>query len=223
MFDLAEWSYFWVGVERAELARGTVVNGTQMYVEYWMPREVLHPFPVVMVHGGGGQGLDWMGTGDGRPGWAFNLLSAGYKVYVVDRPGHGRSPSHPEFHGPFGRATTFEQAARQFTAPEKAPNPYGDQAKLHTQWPGAGTLGDPTVDQIVAGQGGAFLADLEATHDIWRARLIQLFEKIGPAFIMCHSMGGPAGWIIGDARPNGTEIVQRLSCCAGRCRQGPRD
>ena len=30
--DLAEWSYFWIGVERAELARGTVVNGRQMYV-----------------------------------------------------------------------------------------------------------------------------------------------------------------------------------------------
>ena len=26
--DLAEWSYFWLGVERAKLARGTVVNGT---------------------------------------------------------------------------------------------------------------------------------------------------------------------------------------------------
>ena len=29
--DIAEWSYFWVGVERAELARGTIVNGQQMY------------------------------------------------------------------------------------------------------------------------------------------------------------------------------------------------
>ena len=32
--DIAEWSYFWVGVERADLARGTVVSGKQMYVEY---------------------------------------------------------------------------------------------------------------------------------------------------------------------------------------------
>ena len=65
--DIAEWSYFWLGVERAKLARGTVVNGTQMYVEYWIPTQVKHPYPIVMVHGGGGQGTDWMGTPDGRP------------------------------------------------------------------------------------------------------------------------------------------------------------
>jgi pimeloyl-ACP methyl ester carboxylesterase len=202
MIDIAEWSYFWVGVERAELARGTVVNGTQMYVEYWIPREIKHPYSVVLVHGGGGQGLDWMGTADGRNGWAIEFLKEGYKVYVVDRPGHGRSPYHPELHGPFPRPTTFEQTSRQFTGPEKAPMPYGEQAKLHTQWPGTGVLGDPTVDQIVCGQGGAFLPDLEKTHDIWRARLSQLLDKIGPAFLMSHSMGGPSAWIAADARPN---------------------
>src|SRR5262249_43203262 len=54
--DLAEWSYFWVGVEQAHLARGTVVNGKQMYVEYWIPAQVRHPYAMVLVHGGGGQG-----------------------------------------------------------------------------------------------------------------------------------------------------------------------
>ena len=43
---------------------------------------------------------------------------------------------------------------------------------------------------------------LEATHNVWRERLSELFDKIGPAIIMSHSMGGPSGWIIGDARPN---------------------
>src|SRR4029078_12547453 len=67
--DIAEGSYFWVGVEQAHLARGTVVNGRQMYVEYWIPARVRHPYAMVLVHGGGGQGVDWMGTPDGRPGW----------------------------------------------------------------------------------------------------------------------------------------------------------
>src|SRR6266699_3927985 len=88
--DLAEWSYFWVGVERAELARGTVVNGRQMYVEYMIPAQLRHPYPIVMVHGGGGQGTDWIATPDERPGWAIHFLREGYGVYVVDRPGHGR-------------------------------------------------------------------------------------------------------------------------------------
>src|SRR5579862_7996003 len=70
LLDLAEWSYFWIGVERAELARGAVVNGRQMYVEFMAPARLTHPYPVVMVHGGGGQGTDWLQTPDGRPGWA---------------------------------------------------------------------------------------------------------------------------------------------------------
>ena len=58
--DVAEWSFFWVDVERAELARGPVVNGKQMYVEYQIPAQIRHPYPIVLVHGGGGQGLDWL-------------------------------------------------------------------------------------------------------------------------------------------------------------------
>ena len=101
--DLAEWSYFFVGVERIEMARGSFVNGKQMYVESFIPAQVRHPYPIVLVHGGGGQGLDWMGTPDGRRGWTQILLEEGYKVYVVDRPGHGRSPFHPDVDGSAGR------------------------------------------------------------------------------------------------------------------------
>ena len=99
--DVAEWSYMWVNVKRAETARGAYVGGQQMYVEYMIPSQVRRPFPVVLVHGGGGQGTDWMGTPDGRPGWFQYLVQEGYKVYVVDRPGHGRSPIHPDLHGGF--------------------------------------------------------------------------------------------------------------------------
>src|SRR5256714_3546651 len=134
--DLAEWSYFWLGVRRAHLAKGTVVNGEQMYVESFVPAQVRHSFSIVCVHGGGGQGTDWLSTPDGRPGWAHYFVMAGYKVYVVDRPGHGRSPFHPDLHGAFpARATTYDVLARQFTAPEKAPMPYGPEAARHTQWP----------------------------------------------------------------------------------------
>ena len=200
--DLAEWSYFWIGAKPAHLAKGTVVSGEQMYVEYFVPARVRHPFSVVMVHGGGGQGLDWLTTPDGRPGWAHHLVMQGYKVYVVDRPGHGRSPFHPEVHGPFGpRAGTYETMQRQFTAPEKAPMPYGPQAKLHTQWAGTGVVGDPTADQVAAGQGGAFVADIARTHAVWAERAGELLDRIGPAVVMTHSAGGPFAWIAANARP----------------------
>ena len=51
VLDIAEWSYYWYGVEHATLARGTVCNGMQMYVEHWVPAQVKHPYPVVLIHG----------------------------------------------------------------------------------------------------------------------------------------------------------------------------
>jgi pimeloyl-ACP methyl ester carboxylesterase len=202
--DLAEWTYFWVGVRRAKLAKGTLASGEQMYVESFVPAQVRHPFSIVLVHGGGGQGLDWTTTPDGRPGWAHYLVREGYRVYVVDRPGHGRSPFHPDLHGPFpARAATFDTISRQFTAPEKAAQPYGPEAKLHTQWPGTtGIVGDPTVDQVMASQGGSFLPDVGTTHRVWAERAGELLDIIGPSVFITHSAGGPFAFIAADARPN---------------------
>ncbi len=230
VLDLAEWSYFWVGVERAQLAMGTYVTGKQMYVEYWVPREVRHPYPIVLVHGGGGQGLDWMGTPDGRRGWAQVLLEQGYRVYVVDRPGHGRSPLHPETHRAFApQAGTLDNISGRFTPP----NPTATAAPLayqhlHNQWVGEGTVGSVDLDQFVASQGGSYVfippapgaapggpaaagqgpapaAPNEANilaHTAWRERGAMLLDKIGPAVIMTHSAGGPFGWLVAEARPN---------------------
>jgi pimeloyl-ACP methyl ester carboxylesterase len=211
--DIAEWSYFWVGVERADLARGTLVNGKQMYVEYWIPAQVRHPIPIVLVHGGGGQGLDWMGTPDGRPGWSTLLLQAGYKIYVVDRPGHGRSPFHPDLHGPFPPMITLEAISSRFT-PQSAlvanPLPY---AHLHNQWPGTGAIGTRELDQLVASQGGSYVTGgVEIAHQVWRERGAMLLDKIGPAIIMTHSAGGPFGWLVAEARPN---LVKGIVCIEG--------
>src|SRR6185295_12374048 len=140
--DIAEWSYFWVGVEQARLARGTLVSGKQMYVEYWVPAQVRHQYAMVLVHGGGGQGLDWMGTPDGRPGWVTFLVQSGFRVYVVDRPGHGRSPFHPDLDGSFpAQGLTLESMSGQFTPPNAARPAVGPYRSLHTQWPGKGDVG----------------------------------------------------------------------------------
>src|SRR5262245_25126550 len=156
--DLAEWSYFCVGVERAELARATYVNGKQMYVESFVPARVRHPYPIVLVHGGGGQGLDWLGTPDGRRGWAQILLEEGYKVYVVDRPGHGRSPFHPDVDGPFpAQNLPLEQMSGQFTPPNAAKPANNELRKKHNQWPGTGEVGSRDLDQMVASQGGSYV------------------------------------------------------------------
>ena len=116
--DLREWSYFWLGVERVTLMRGTVHNGMHGFVEYAIPAEVRYPWPIVLVHGGAGQGLDWMTTPDGRPGWARYFLQLGYVVYILDRPAQGRPAYHPYLHGNFpAQAPTFENVAKTIAAP----------------------------------------------------------------------------------------------------------
>ena len=157
--DVAEWSYMWVNVKRAETARGAFVGGQQMYVEYMIPARVRHPFPVVLVHGGGGQGTDWLGTPDGRPGWFQYLVQEGFKVYVVDRPGHGRSPIHPDLHGGFpAQANTLEGIAGRFTPPSANPaNPANEYQKSHTQWPGPGNVGSEDLGRLTAGMGGSYV------------------------------------------------------------------
>ncbi|KWV48479.1 hypothetical protein AS156_18575 [Bradyrhizobium macuxiense] len=170
-----------------------------MFVQFQIPERVLHPYPIVMVHGGGGQGLDFLGTPDGRPGWATYFLRQGYAVYVVDRPGHGRSPLHPEALGPMTPPLAYEPAMTLFTAPGKQPNAWPN-AQKHTQWPGTGVIGDLTLDQFIAGQ-GPFLVFLAQTQQLMQNAGAELLDRIGPAILLTHSMGGPFGWLVADVRP----------------------
>ena len=86
------------------------------------PAQVRHPYPVVLVHGGGGQGTHYMGLGNGKPGWAHYYLQEGYKVYLVDRQGHGRAPYHPDALGPIGPLLTFDTVTGDFMRAAHNPN-----------------------------------------------------------------------------------------------------
>lgn len=180
VLDIAEWSYFWVGVEKISTARGTLCNGMQMYVEYWIPAQVRHPYPVVLVHGGYGQGADWISTPDGKRGWASQLVEQGYKVYVVDRPGQGRPPYFPWFHGYFDeRAQTFEGAAKEWSR----------------------DLNDPVVAQAVASKGQP-MANNAVTQNVWRTRGAMLLDQIGPAIFVTRGDGAALAWVTAQERPN---------------------
>lgn len=192
VLDIAEWSYHFYGVEHALLARGTVVNGMQMYVEHWIPREVRHPYPVVLIHGGYGQGSEWFSTPDGRRGWATLLLEQGYKVYVIDRPGQGRNPYYPFLHGLFDReAQTFERVAKAVAGP---------------QWPGAGDANDPAVVRYAASLGQPMRND-PITQNVWRTRGAILLDDIGPAILLTHGDGAVFAWVTAQARP---ELVKGI-------------
>ncbi|HTT07081.1 MAG TPA: alpha/beta fold hydrolase [Steroidobacteraceae bacterium] len=199
---LAEYSQYFIGAQGVELARGTVVNGTQISVECQIPAEVRHPYPIVLVHGHGGQGSDWMSTPDGRPGWAVLLLEQGYKVYLVDRPAQGRAPYEPQFHGAFRNAPTYEEIAHAYTGAAGA-------AGLHTQWPGSGQIDDPSLDQFMAAQGPAFAGSRRA-QQVWGSRAALLLDDIGPAIIVAHGDSAAFGWLAADARPGRVKALLLL-------------
>jgi len=190
--------FFWVGTERAELPFGTVSRGP-MFVGWEAPEHPRHAEPVVLIHGGGGQGLDWLGTPDGRPGWATYLVQEGYVVYVVDRPGHGRASFHPEVLGAMSPPLSYEVCEWLFDPPPAGPAA-GPASRRHTQWPGTGGS-DEAVDQFMAG-GGPMVADTAAAHLLEQARGVELLDLIGPAILISHSAGGPLGWLMADRRPD---------------------
>lgn len=47
--------------------------------------------PILFIHGGGGSGTNFRATPDGRLGWADLLAARGYRSWVTDWPGAGRS------------------------------------------------------------------------------------------------------------------------------------
>ncbi len=192
VLDIAEWTYKWIGVEKVPTARGTQCNGKQMYVEHWIPSQVRHPYPVVLIHGGQGQGTDWISTPDGRRGWASLLLEQGYKVYVVDRPGQGRPPFFPWFNGYFDeQAPTFGRVSSTLTALGSA----------HAQWPGNGSPDDPAVAQLMAAQGQAMPINA-LTRNLWATNGGLLLDEIGPSILVTHGDGNIFAWVVAEAKPD---------------------
>jgi pimeloyl-ACP methyl ester carboxylesterase len=193
---LAEQGYFFVGGNYATSKDGRIRVG-QMYVQYQIPENRTQPYPVVMWHGGEQTGTNFMGTPDGRMGWGDYFLQRGYAVYIVDQPGRARSGYFTDVYGPTRRPSTDAMQSR-FTVPEQGR--LYPQAKLHTQWPGAGIAGDDAFDQFFASQ-VEDMADLAAMERLNRDAGIALLEKIGPSILLTHSQSGPFGWALADARP----------------------
>lgn len=196
--NIAEQGYFWVGVQQSKHGEHTFAHGA-MGVFYQKPVEA-NGERIVMVHGGGGQGLDFLSTPDGRAGWAQYFLQQGYEVYVVDRPGMGRSPYNAVVDGTFIPSPTYEMMQGMMLEPEKFLR--YPQAEHHYQWP----QGQAVLDQFMASQGPMPSTLAQAQHDMQRCG-IELLQKIGPAYLITHSMGAPFGWLVADRCP---ELVKAI-------------
>lgn len=161
----------------------------QMFVEFMIPENRVYQYPVVLVHGGGGQSTDWRSTVDGRDGWINYLLNAGFALYIVDRPGTGRSVSNSTYgNGMLAAPGNSRGIVRLATS---------------TNWPGAPMLrkadGSPDVEAwqeanlknpgIIAWAATSPRTPF-ASNDISIEAQAALLERIGPAVVFTHAAGG---------------------------------
>ncbi len=172
-----------------------------MYVEVLVPKKITHAWPLVLFHGAAQTATNWLGTPDGRKGWADYFVEQGYVVYMVDQPARGRSQYVPKVNGDLMNFSA-EVEQFQFTDPEEKGT--WPQAKLHTQWPGdgpgKGKKGDPVFEAFYRTQVASLASNIETQQLVQKAS-VALLDKIGPAIIVTHSQAGPFTWLIADARP----------------------
>lgn len=163
-----------VGFTTESQDNGSVNVVNAMFVQYFLPARRRHDYPIVMIHGGGGQGTDWLETPDGRDGWADYFVAAGWDVYVVDRPGHGRSQSNGDCgNGAVGAGNTAI-ISRLATADASV-------------WPG----GEPTMTNDAVIGWTASSATAPYCGDAIAAQTISaLLDEIGPSILLVHSAGG---------------------------------
>ena len=194
---IAKQGYFFAGGKYSTVGDKQVMNG-QIYVEYQIPKKRTQAYPLVIVPGAAQTATNFNGTADGREGWTQHFLRRGYAVYIVEQPGRGRSSYQPDTDGTQAYPEVL-RVQQRFTAPEKFN--LWPQARLHTQWPGTGTAGDPNFDQFFASQ-VPFVQKPEVIQALNRDALAALIDKLGPVILMTHSQSGAYGWEAVDQRPN---------------------
>lgn len=153
-----------------------------MFVQYLLPADRQHRYPVVMIHGGGGQGTDWLETPDGRDGWVDYFVADGWDVYVVDRPGHGRSQSNPGCRDGMVGTANSAIISRLSTSDSNV-------------WPGGEPT--PTNDAVVAWTASSTTAPY-CGDAIAAEKISALLDEVGPAILLAHSAGGGSTFRVPD-------------------------
>lgn len=165
--------------------QGQTAYGDHAYVFYQVPTEA-KKYPIVFQHGGAQTKRTWESTLDGREGFQNIFLRKGYSVYLVDQPRMGEaglalkvdSGKNPYAANPLYADKTLYELCRIGV--------YPDQFKI-SQFP----KGKAALDAF---QRSWTTYSGELDDDLNAQALSALFEKIGPAILFTHSMGGTVGW-----------------------------
>jgi len=190
----------WVGEPGKETMDGA------MYVEVWVPKNIRHPYPVVFISGGGGQGAyNLLQTPDGRPGWAYDFVNQGYTVYMMDYPGYGRSAFVPGLDGNLTPPRSGPLMEEVWTGGRPASTPASSwpQAKKYSQWPSdapnKGKMGDPVFDYFAKTELQIPVGPTQEKRNV--DAIVQLVDLIGqPVILVLNSGSAASGWVVADAR-----------------------
>lgn len=207
---VARVGHFYVG-GHYEGQPGKEIMFGAMYVDVMVPDKIRHPYPVIFICGGAGQtALTVMQTPDGRPGWAYDFVNAGYTVYVMDYPGRGRSLYFPDSDADADgklappRTSPLMEEVWSGGRPPSTPQSTWPQYTKQTQWPGdgpkKGKMGDPTFDAFAKSEIPVLLGGNVEKYTT--DALVQLLDLIGhPVILLIHSGVAASGWELADARP----------------------
>ena len=203
--DIGRQGHFYVGGHYVGEPGKETMDGA-MYVEVWVPKNIRHPYPVVLMTGGGGQGAySLIETPDGRPGWAYDFVRQGYTVYMMDYPGQGRSAFIPGLDGSLvpPRSGPLMEEVWSGGRPASTAASSWPQAKKYTQWPtnapNKGKMGDPVFDYFAKTELQTVTGPNQEKRTVEAVE--QLLDLIGqPVILMLNSGIAASGWVVADAR-----------------------
>lgn len=203
--DIGRQGHFYVGGHYVGEPGKETMDGA-MYVEVWVPKNIRHPYPVVLMTGGGGQGAySLIETPDGRPGWAYDFVRQGYTVYMMDYPGQGRSAFIPGLDGSLvpPRSGPLMEEVWSGGRPASTAASSWPQAKKYTQWPSnapnKGKMGDPVFDYFAKTELQTVTGPNQEKRTVEAVE--QLLDLIGqPVILMLNSGIAASGWVVADAR-----------------------
>jgi pimeloyl-ACP methyl ester carboxylesterase len=167
----------------------------QMYVQYFIPKDVKHQLPILLWHGGGLTGVTYETTPDGRPGWQQYFISQGWKTYVSDAVERGRSGwASPDIWPSDAQFLTIDNPWQRFRI---GVNPWSDDPVKRAQHPGSQFPAEGYVNfmrQVVP--------RWTTTDEASIAAYTALVDKVCPCVVLVHSQGGQFGQKVAQARPD---------------------
>ncbi|KAL1798982.1 hypothetical protein ACET3X_003019 [Alternaria dauci] len=195
-------TYFYIGGGYVDDGKGGHIFKDQMYVEKLSPVSTAQDVksPIVLIHGQGQTGTNFLVKPDGGMSWTSHFLAAGHTVYIIDQTFRGRSAWAPRAGADAPTTYSAEIIQQRFTAPLQYR--LWPQATLHTQWPGTGVMGDPTFDAFYSSN-VQFISNATYQQSTVQSAGAQLLDLIGtPAWLIGHSQGGIMPLLIADVRPS---------------------